>query len=67
MNDFLTIVKMLASTDTKFIIAPVEGEHPCLNIPSKYPENYSSGVCFSFNDDGSLGGVWSYEPTDAND
>ena len=64
MNDFLMIVKMLASTDTKFIITPIEGEHPSLTIPSKYPENYSTGVCFAFNDDGSLGGVWSYEPAD---
>ena len=61
-NDFVKILGMLEDSSTKYEIRSCCGEHPCINCPSPYPQNYSSGVTFSFNDDGSLSSVHSYEP-----
>ena len=67
MNDFTMILGMLDRANARFRIHDVEGEHPCITIPSSHPENYTAGVTFSFNDDGSLFAVHSYEPDDDDD
>ena len=61
-NDFNTIITILKKANVRYIIAPIEGEHSSINCPSPFPQNYSTGVTFSFNDDGSLYSVLSYEP-----
>lgn len=61
-NDFETILLMLNKCACKYTVEPVDGEFPCICCPSPYPENYTTGVTFSFNDDGSLYSVHSYEP-----
>lgn len=62
MTDFENVKTMLTKAGVKFKIDPIEGEHPSILIPSRYPKAYSTGVCYSFNDDGSLYAVHSYEP-----
>lgn len=62
MNDFAMVINMLSNSNTNFRIDYVEGEHPGICVPSCHPENYTAGVCFSFNDDGSLFAVHAYEP-----
>lgn len=62
MTDFETIVNILAKAKHHFEVEEVEGDHPCLNIPSAYPEVYDTGVTFSFNEDGSLYCIHSYVP-----
>lgn len=66
-NDFVKILGMLEDSNTKYKIGDLGGEHPCINCPSPYPENYSHGVCFSFYEDGSLYSVHSYEPDEDED
>lgn len=61
-NDFNTIKTILKKANVQYIVTPVEGEHSSINCPSPCPQNYSAGVIFSFNDDGSLYSVHSYEP-----
>lgn len=61
-NDFTVILEMLERSNTKYKIGLIEGEHSSIDCPSPYPENYSTGVTFSFNNDGSLSSVHSYEP-----
>lgn len=61
-NDFETILSMLRACGCIHTVEPIEGEHPSIDCPSPHPENYSTGVTFSFNDDGSLYSVHSYEP-----
>lgn len=63
MNDFETTMCMLIKAGMDFTVEDVEGEHPCICIPSKSPF-YSAGVTYSFNDDGSLYSVHSYEPVE---
>ena len=63
MNDFVKVIQMLGGANIDFDICYVEGEHPCICIPSKSPF-YSAGVTYSFNDDGSLYSVHSYEPVE---
>lgn len=67
MNDFTRTLIMLTSANAKFHIDVVEGEHPGICVPSEYPEEYSTGVYFSFNEDGSLFAVHSYEPDEAEE
>lgn len=67
-NDFVAILGMLEQSNTKYRISPIEGgEHPSIDCPSPYPQNYSTGVTFSFNDDGSLYSVHSYEPDEGEE
>ena len=62
MKDFDMVLAMLTNANEEFYVAKVEGEHPCVNVPSSCPEYYTTGVTFSFNPDGSLYSVHSYEP-----
>ena len=64
MNDFAVVINMLSNSNTDFHIDYAEGEHPGICVPSPYPENYTAGVCFAFNDDGSLFAVHAYEDED---
>ena len=61
MTDFDILLAMLTKANEKFFVDEVEGEHPCILVESSSPF-YDTGVNFSFNDDGSLWGVHSYEP-----
>ena len=67
MNDFVKVIQMLGGANIDFDICYVEGEHPCIDIPSPHPENYAMGVTISFNDDGSLYGMHAYEPIDEDE
>ena len=63
MNDFERVLIMLSKANQNFkAVEGEEGECPSIEVPSPYPENYSTGVIFSFNDDGSLYSVHSFEP-----
>ena len=62
MNDFNTILDILKRANIKFEIMELEGEHSSIDCPSPYPDNYDTGVTFTFNDDGSLYSVHSFEP-----
>ena len=62
MNDFEKVLIMLSKANENFKVFDGEGEHPFIEVPSPHPENYSTGVIFSFNDDGSLYSVHSFEP-----
>lgn len=64
MKDFDMVLAMLTNANEKFYVEEVEGEHPCVNVPSPFPEYYTTGVTFSFNLDGSLYSVHPYEPDD---
>ena len=61
-NDFNTITTILKKANVRYIVTPIEGEGSSVDCPSPFPQNYSTGVTFSFNDDGSLYSVHSYEP-----
>lgn len=67
INDFARVIEMLTNTNEKYRIDVVEGEHPSICVPSAYPENYTTGVIFSFNNDGSLFSVHSYEPDEGEE
>ena len=62
MKDFDAVLCMLSKANVNFHVEEVEGEHPCINVPSPSPEYYSTGVTYSFNEDGSLYSVHAYEP-----
>ena len=49
-NDFVTFLSMIEGADIKYVIEPVEEEHPCVVITTKGKHQ----VNISFNDDGSL-------------
>lgn len=66
-NDYDLIQAILAAANNPFIIEEVEGEHSGIAVPSPYPENYTTGVYFSFNEDGSLYSVHSYKPDDGEE
>lgn len=61
MTDFERIKEMLSKTHEKFYVDEIEGEHPSIVVESS-SENYDTSVCFAFNDDGSLWGVWGSAP-----
>ena len=62
MTDFDAVLCMLSKANINFNVEEVEGEHPCVNVPSPSPDYYSTGVTYSFNNDGSLYSVHAYEP-----
>lgn len=66
-NDFTKLIQMLGNANRKYNINNIDGEHPCITCPSEHPECYSAGVCFSFNDDGSLYAVHAYEPDEGEE
>jgi hypothetical protein len=56
MKDFAAVLCMLSKANVNFYVEEVEGEHPCVVVPSPSPDYYSTGVTYSFNEDGSLYG-----------
>lgn len=63
MTDFETILRILVKANYQsFEVNVIKGEYPSIDVPSPHPENYTTGVTFTFNDDGSLYSVHSYEP-----
>ena len=62
MEDFAVVLCMLSKANVNFYVEEVDGEHPCVCVPSPYPNCYSTGVVYSFNEDGSLYAVHAYEP-----
>ena len=67
MSDFKVVLSMLTKANINFCAEEVDGEeYPCINIPSSSPF-YTTGVSYSFNDDGSLFAVHPYEPVDDED
>lgn len=62
MKDFDMVLAMLSKANIDFHVEEVEGEFPCVNVPSPSPDFYSTGVTYSFNNDGSLYSVHAYEP-----
>lgn len=62
MKDFDVVLCMLSKAGINFYVEKVEGEYPCVNVPSPSPDYYSTGVTYSFNEDGSLYSVHAYEP-----
>ena len=67
MKDFDLVLCMLSKANIDFYVAEVEGEHPCINVPSPSPDYYSTGVTYSFNEDGSLYSVHAYEPDEGEE
>ena len=61
MTDFERIKEMLSKAHEKFYIDEIGGEHPLIVVESS-SENYDTSVCFGFNDDSSLWGVWGAAP-----
>lgn len=67
MTDFEILVEMLKRANRKIYIDEVEGEHAGIRAPSEYPDRYTTGIYFSFNNDGSLYAVHSYEPDEGEE
>lgn len=67
MTDFEILVEMLKRANRKFYFDKAEGEHTSVCAPSEHPDQYTTGVYFSFNDDGSLYAVHSYEPAEGEE
>ena len=49
-NDFVTFLSMIEGAGMRYVIEPVEGEHPCVVITTEGKRQ----VNVSFNNDGSL-------------
>ena len=57
---FSIILNILRKAGIKYEIGKTEGLHDTILIPSD-SEFYDTGVCFSFNEDGTLFAVYPYE------
>lgn len=64
MNDFDTLFKIFVKANVNIHTEETDTNYPCMVIPSPHPENYTTGVTLSFNDNGSLYSIHSYEPID---
>ena len=66
MTDFETMVAMLQRANRTFTVGTIEGEGNEILIPSD-SSYYDTGVCMSFNLEGALEFIHSYEPEPEED
>ncbi len=60
MTDFEKILEMLVRNGIARFTVDLE-ENPCIEIPSFYPENYTTGVTISFDENENLCSIHSYK------